>query len=106
MFFINFARKLATMKKKTYIKGFFTVVAVLALTRIIWPEVAVQRSEERGVRIARARILLSSVISLLTPHFPLLIQNTPSIACRHSKQHFLTTTTCKWRRQRGMAFHQ
>ena len=50
MFFINFARKLATMKKKTYIKGFFTVVAVLALTRIIWPEVAVQRSEERGVR--------------------------------------------------------
>ena len=40
MFFINFARKLATMKKNTYIKGFFAVVAVLSLTRLVWPEVA------------------------------------------------------------------
>ena len=50
MFFINFARNLATMKKNTYIKGFFTVVAVLALTRIIWPEVAGDRSEELRVK--------------------------------------------------------
>ena len=47
MFFINFARKLATMKKNTYIKGFFAVVAVLALIRIIWPEVAGDIRDER-----------------------------------------------------------
>ena len=50
MFFINFARKLATMKKNTYIKGFFAVVAVLALIRIIWPGVAGVRSEELRVK--------------------------------------------------------
>ena len=47
MFFINFARKLATMKKNTYIKGFFAVVAVLALIRIIWPGVAGDIRDER-----------------------------------------------------------
>ena len=58
MFFSNFARKIASMKKNTYIKGFFTAVAVLALIRLIWPEVADEnrgeRGEVRGERIARA----------------------------------------------------
>lgn len=40
MFFCNFAKKIAFMKKKTYIKGFFSVVALLSLTRLVWPEVA------------------------------------------------------------------
>ena len=40
MFFCNFAKKLALMKKKTYTKGFFSVVALLSLTRLVWPEVA------------------------------------------------------------------
>ena len=48
MFFCNFARKFANMKKKTYINGFFAVVTVLAVTRLIWPKVAGERSEGRG----------------------------------------------------------
>ncbi len=51
MFFCNFARKFANMKKKTYIKGFFAVVTVLAVTRLIWPEVAGQGSVEKGEAI-------------------------------------------------------
>ncbi len=56
MFFINFARKLATMKKNTYIKGFFAVVAVLALIRIIWPGVAGAKSEELRVKSEELRV--------------------------------------------------
>ena len=61
MFFINFARKLATMKKNTYIKGFFAVVAVLALIRIIWPGVAGDIRDERT---------LNGIDSLQTPQTP------------------------------------
>ena len=61
MFFINFARKLATMKKNTYIKGFFAVVAVLALIRIIWPGVAGDIRDERTP---------NGIDSLQTPQTP------------------------------------
>ena len=67
MFFINFARKLATMKKKTYIKGFFTVVAVLALTRIIWPEVAIQKVEGRSEKVENSKSRDSAQNSNLYP---------------------------------------
>ena len=67
MFFINFARKLATMKKKTYIKGFFTVVAVLALTRIIWPEVAIQKVEGRSEKVENSESRDSTQNSNLYP---------------------------------------
>ncbi|MGM9697254.1 MAG: DUF5715 family protein [Prevotella sp.] len=74
------------MKKKTYIKGFFTVVAVLALTRIIWPEVATQRSEERGERSENSKSQDSAQFSNLTPHSSL---HTPhsSLHTPHSSLH-------------------
>ena len=90
MFFINFARKLATMKKKTYIKGFFTVVAVLALIRIIWPGVAGEsllRSEECGVRSENCESQDSAQFSNLTPHSSL---HTP-----HSKHPIYSVPTFK-----------
>ena len=83
MFFSNFARKIASMKKNTYIKGFFTAVAVLALIRLIWPEVADEnrgeRGEVRGERIPNcidsvsnpgSNTSLTSPLSPLTPHLP------------------------------------
>ena len=70
MFFCNFARKFANKKKKTYIKGFFAVVTVLAVTRLIWPEVAGQGSVEKGEAIpcphqAKAAIFFHSDGSLV-----------------------------------------
>ena len=67
MFFSNFARKLASMKKNTYIKGFFTVVAVLALIRLIWPEVAIQKVEGRREKVENSESRDSAQNSNLYP---------------------------------------
>lgn len=62
MFFCNFAKKLAFMKKKTYIKGFFSVVALLSLTRLVWPEVA-----EGNVDYAKQAEDSAAVVELTRP---------------------------------------
>ena len=67
MFFSNFARKFANMKKKTYIKGFFAVVTVLAVTRLIWPEVAIQKVEGRREKVENSQSLDSAQNSNLYP---------------------------------------
>ena len=67
MFFSNFARKIASMKKNTYIKGFFTAVAVLALIRLIWPEVAIQKVEGRREKVENSQSLDSAQNSNLYP---------------------------------------
>ncbi|MGN0282166.1 MAG: DUF5715 family protein [Prevotella sp.] len=56
------------MKKKTYIRGFFTVVAVLAVIRIIWPEVAGVRSENSGSQDSTQLSNLTPHTTLHTPH--------------------------------------
>lgn len=62
MFFCNFAKKIAFMKKKTYIKGFFSVVALLSLTRLVWPEVA-----EGNVDYAKQAEDSAAVVELTRP---------------------------------------
>ena len=55
------------MKKNTYIKGFFTVVAVLALIRLIWPEVAIQKVEGRREKVENSESRDSAQNSNLYP---------------------------------------
>ncbi len=50
------------MKKKTYIKGFFSVVALLSLTRLVWPEVA-----EGNVDYAKQAEDSAAVVELTRP---------------------------------------
>ena len=77
------------MKKNTYIKGFFTAVAVLALIRLIWPEVAYEnrgeRGEVRGERIANCIDSVSNPGSSksLTSHPSPLTSNPSPLSSPH-----------------------
>ena len=62
------------MKKNTYIKGFFAVVAVLALIRIIWPGVAGDIRDERtpnGIDSLQTPQTPQTLQTLQTPNHPI-----------------------------------